>query len=136
MRLGDWADVWLNEGFATYAEALWAEHLGQDSSGLLRRWYAALTRQLARPLVATTAAQLFDATSYQRGALTLHALRLKVGDDTFRRVLQQYAAQFAGRSARTADFLSVVRVVAGQAAVDAIQPWLSSDTLPPPSPGF
>ncbi|ULH16574.1 M1 family metallopeptidase [Deinococcus sp. KNUC1210] len=131
VRLGDWSDVWLNEGFATYAELLWAEHLGQDSRSLLRRWYTALMRQAARPLVATAAPQLFDSTSYQRGALTLHVLRLKIGDASFRRVLQQYAASYAGRSARTADFLNVVREVSGQTAVDALQPWVSSPSLPP-----
>ncbi|GGQ96669.1 M1 family metallopeptidase [Deinococcus ruber] len=136
VRLGDWADVWLNEGFATYAELLWAEHQGQDTSGLLRRWYAALTRQAARPLVATAAPQLFDSTSYQRGALTLHVLRLQIGDASFRRVLQSYAARYAGHSARTADFLNVVRDVAGQTALNALLPWVNGPSLPPLPPEF
>ncbi|WP_425147264.1 M1 family metallopeptidase [Deinococcus sp.] len=134
LRLGDWSDIWLNEGFATYAEALWAEHLGQDSAALIRRWDAALSHSPVRPLVAASASQLFDQTSYLRGALALHALRRSAGDEGFRAVLHAYVSRYAGHSARTQDFLEVVREVAGQRALEAIQPWVFSATLPPLPP--
>ncbi|WP_407538537.1 M1 family metallopeptidase [Deinococcus radiomollis] len=131
LRLGDWSDIWLNEGFATYAELLWAEGQGEATAPILERWYARLKREPARGLIATEPAQLFDASSYFRGALTLHALRLKVGDDLFRQIVRTYAARFSGRSVRTTDFLNVVRELGSAAAVETLRPWLTGPALPP-----
>ncbi|MGY2893729.1 M1 family metallopeptidase [Deinococcus sp. UYEF24] len=131
LRLGDWSDIWLNEGFATYAELLWAEGRGEATAPILERWYARLKREPLRGVIATTPAQLFDSSSYFRGALTLHALRLKVGDTLFRQILGTYAERFSGQSVRTADFLAVVREVSGVAAVETMQPWLNGPELPP-----
>ncbi|WP_424950174.1 M1 family metallopeptidase [Deinococcus sp.] len=130
LRLGDWSEVWLNEGFATYAELLWAQSQGQDTAPLLARWYARLARAPARGLVATQARQLFDANSYYRGALALHALRLKVGDALFRQILSTYVARFSGQSVRTADLLGVVGQFGGPAALEAIGPWLTGPEIP------
>jgi aminopeptidase N len=131
VRLGDWSDVWLNEGFATYAELLWAEHLEQDTSRLIGQWYTDLQRRPARGLVATAPQQLFDSSSYLRGALTLQALRDAAGEQVFRQILKTYAARFSGKSVRTADFLALVRELGGQTAQDALQPWIEGPALPP-----
>jgi aminopeptidase N len=131
LRLGDWSDVWLNEGFATYAELLWAEHQGQDGGALMARWYAQLQKTSARGLVAAQPGELFDSSSYLRGALTLQALRVQIGDAQMQRVLSQYVSRFSGQSVRTADLLSVVREVAGQSGLDALAPWIDGPELPP-----
>jgi aminopeptidase N len=138
LRLGDWSDIWLNEGFATYAELLWAQSQGEQyqtqgeiTAPILERWYARLTRAPTRGVIATTPEQLFDSSSYFRGALTLHALRMKVGDALFRQIMTTYAARCSGRSVRTADFLEVVRELGGPAALEAMRPWLSGPALPP-----
>ena len=80
--------------------------------------------------------QLFDSSSYFRGALALHALRLNVGDGRFRRILADYVGRFADRSVRTADFLGVAQQIGGQTALDAMQPWLVGPQLPPFPKGF
>lgn len=131
LRLGDWSDIWLNEGFATYAELLWAEGQGQPTAPIVSRWYARLSRDPGRGLAATRADQLFDSSSYDRGALTLHALRLKVGDAVFRQILKTYVARFSGQSVRTSDLLGVALELGGPAALDAVQPWLTGPELPP-----
>ncbi|SMB94838.1 M1 family metallopeptidase [Deinococcus hopiensis] len=131
-----WADVWLNEGFATYAELLWTEAQGGDGPAMVRRWYARLQSRGTRPLVAATQEELFDSTAYQRGALTLHALRLAVGDAAFRDFLHTYTARFSGGSSSnnavdTADFLALVRERVGAAGEAAVRPWVFDVGLPP-----
>lgn len=126
-----WADVWLSEGFATYAELLWTGAQGGDTDALVRRWYARLQSRGTRPLVATTQEQLFDSTAYVRGALTLHALRLAVGDAALRDFLHAYAARFSGGNVDTADFLAVVRERTGAVGEAAVRRWVLDAELPP-----
>ncbi|GAA0498163.1 M1 family metallopeptidase [Deinococcus depolymerans] len=131
VTLRDWSDVWLNEGFATYAELLWHEHLGQDPRPLAEAWYATLQRRGTRPLVATDATELFDSSAYQRGALALHALRRQVGDPAFRRFLRAYAQGQAGPVVGTDDLLAFVRRTLGDPAGDTLQRWIRQPLLPP-----
>lgn len=127
----DWSDVWLSEGFATYAELLWAEAQGQDGQAMAARWWATLNQFGTRPLVARRAEQLFDASAYRRGALALHALRVAVGDANFRAFLQTYAARYSGGTVRTADLLALARAQTGPAGEAALKLWIESPTLPP-----
>jgi aminopeptidase N len=126
-----WGDVWLSEGFATYAELLWAEAQGEDGQALAARWHDNLTRGDTRPLVATQPSQLFDRNAYQRGALALHALRAAVGDPAFRAFLRAYAAGFSGGTLTTADLLTFARTQAGPAGEAALRRWVEAPGLPP-----
>lgn len=126
----DWSDVWLNEGFATYAELLWAEAQGQDGQALAARWMDTLNRSGTRPLVARTPEQLFDASAYRRGALALHALRVAAGDDKFRAFLQAYTARYSGGTVRTADLLALAQAQVGPEGEAALKLWIESPTLP------
>ncbi|MEF2279720.1 M1 family metallopeptidase [Deinococcus sp. YIM 134068] len=125
-----WADVWLSEGFATYAELLWAEALGENGQAVAARWYDGQVRGGTRPLVATREAQLFDRSAYQRGALALHALRAAVGDDAFRAFLRAHVARFSGGTLGTADFLAFSRTQTGERGEAALRMWVESPTLP------
>ncbi|THF85831.1 M1 family metallopeptidase [Deinococcus sp. KSM4-11] len=129
--LGDWADVWLNEGFATYAELLWLEAQGDDPAGIAATWYERLRDQGSRPLVATSEAQLFDQSAYLRGALALHALRAAVGDPAFRGFLQGYVREFNRRPVRTPDLLGFAARSLGPVAAMVLRTWVESPTLPP-----
>ncbi|WP_230273722.1 M1 family metallopeptidase [Deinococcus sp. 6YEL10] len=130
VALRDWSDVWLNEGFATYAELLWAEHQGQDGQALADAWHATLQRRGTRPLIAVTPDQMFDTSAYQRGALALHALRLHAGDPAFRRFLRGYAAGEAGAVVGTGDLLAYVHRTLGPGAAVLLRQWVEAPELP------
>lgn len=74
--------------------------------------------------------QLFNAGVYQRGSLTLHALRLEVGDEAFFEILRSYTARFAYSNASTEDFINVAQEVFGQPLGDLFDAWLYDETLP------
>jgi aminopeptidase N len=92
----DWAHTWLNEGFATYAEACWVEHHdGADefAYNMLLKAKAAMAGDHDRPIVDRRYPfinAMFDARSYPKGAWVLHMLRRQLGDDLFWRCIQRY----------------------------------------------
>jgi aminopeptidase N len=238
VRVADWEHIWLNEGFATYAEALWAEHKrGQEAlgaemesacapdsgmlqvvdvammamvfnqlpppaagTGLTRAQVEDLVRSLASEPISDEAlqaamdgladeglsladvadvmanlgaetvtitvdslGQLYDAflavgaeppfadpsdgmtvvppgvvdsatmfsqSVYSRGACTLHALRLLVGDAQFFSILRTYYARHAGSTASTADFIDVAEEISNRQLEDFFDGWLYAEAIP------
>ena len=146
-----WKDIWLNEGFATYAQWLWSESIEGPGAveERVREAYGAMSglNLIAlgvEPEVAVTRAaqqypppgnppldNLFNAAVYQRGALTLHALRLRVGDATFFEVLRSYAAAFRHQNASTDDFIELAEEIAGEDLDDLFTAWLFGTVIPP-----
>lgn len=126
----NWRDVWLNEGFATYGEWLWADHaLGIPLTVSMEQ-----ARRLVRDGSGRTddpgVDEMFNANTYQRGALTLGALRMAVGDDTFFRILRTYLDRFGGRTASTKDFIDVAEEVSGRTLRGFFEDWLGDGPLP------
>ena len=135
VSLGDWRDIWLNESFATYAQALWVEYKeGPDAlDAWIRELYAFVSENLEQmsPPGEPPANALFNPGVYEWGALALHALRLEVGDEVFFDVLKTYHERFAGGNARTEDFIAVAEEVSGQELSAFFESWLYSEELAP-----
>lgn len=132
VTLSSWRDIWLHEGFACYAEWLWSEHSGRDSADERARHHHA--RLLDKPhdlLLADPGPDLmFDDRVYKRGALTLHALRLEIGDDAFFEVLRTWTSRFRHANASTADFQRVVADVSGRSRTELLDRWLQHRPVP------
>ena len=126
-----WSDLWLNEGFATYAEWLWTEHDGGESAqAAFQRVYAAT--DWAQPALDPGRSELFGRAVYQRGALTVHALRRTVGDEVFFRFLRTWTAEKRDGNADTADLIAVAERVSGKPLREFFDAWLTGTTAPPP----
>jgi aminopeptidase N len=128
-----WSDLWLNEGFASYAEWLWTEHDGGLSAQRsFDRVYASM--DWSKPSLDPGRAGIFGRPVYQRGALAVHALRLTVGDELFFRILKTWTAEKRNASVVTADLVTVAERVAGRPMRPLFDAWLSGTTAPPPPP--
>ncbi len=135
LTIVDWRDIWLHEGFAAYSEWLWSEVSGQRSADEhARRWHQRIAKRPQNLVLADPGpADMFDDRVYKRGALTLHALRLTIGDVAFLRLLRQWTTAHRLGGVRTEDFVTLV--TAGEAPVmsrpDAFfERWLESPKLP------
>ncbi len=133
-----WADIWLNEGFATYAQYLWEDHVDPafDIDVEMAKLRAAEERHLTRPHDPGPDG-LFSAATYERGALTLHALRLTIGDATFFELVQTWTATYRYANATTADFVQLANRISGEDLTDFLHRWLDTERVPPlpaPSP--
>jgi aminopeptidase N len=131
VSIGQWQDIWLNEGFATYAEWLWLEHRGGTSTAeTARRVVAVFTDQLDQPPGDPGPDDLFSASVYQRGALTLQALREDVGDEAFFTIVRTWAERHRFGVVVTNDFVALAEEVAGHQLDDLFHRWLYDATLP------
>lgn len=135
LSLADWGDIWLNEGFATYAEGLWVEHT--EGAEALDNWVKGMYAYVAEagndlvPPGKPPADDLFNEGVYCRGALTLHALRLQVGDEIFFDILRIYYDRFKDGNVRTGDFIAVSEEVSRQELDAFFESWLYSEEMPP-----
>jgi aminopeptidase N len=142
IALNRWKDIWLNEGFATYAEWLWMEHVGiPDATGEMTRvYYDFFTQvpelQLWKLRIGDPGKDhLFDFPVYYRGAMTLQALRKRVGDVKFFTILRTWFAQNEGGHGTTAKFIALSEQISGRDLGALFQNWLYSSKRPaaPPS---
>jgi aminopeptidase N len=131
VSVASWSDVWLNEGFATYASALWLEHLGGAEA------LAAEMHRLDRPFEGALYVAdpvndpaLLGARSFNKGAWVLHMLRHVVGDERFFRILPAYTERFRGKNASTGDFRAVCEEVAGRDLSWFFQEWVTGTGRP------
>lgn len=100
-----WKDIWLNEGFASYCEALYAEHeygFAAYKSTMQGKFSSHFRGTLYNPQ-----SGLFSSTVYDKGAWVVHMLRWELGDSTFFSTLRRYYEKFKYKNASTQDFIKV-----------------------------
>lgn len=131
--LARWQDIWLNEGFACYAEWIWSEASGGPTAHAKALAHHARLAGLDQDLVLADPGPdaMFDDRVYKRGALTLHALRLAIGDEAFFELLRSWTASRAHATAITADLVAMASAVAGRDLAGFLSPWLDDPLLPP-----
>jgi aminopeptidase N len=133
-----WADVWLNEGSATFMEQLWnEEHGGRSTSAWLRATYESQPAGAPfweLPVADPGPADLFDWAVYDRGGMTLAALRRRIGNDDFSRLLKAWTARHRHGHGSTAQFEALAVGVSGQDLTSFFDAWLVQPVRPAPTP--
>ncbi|NPC43448.1 M1 family metallopeptidase [Nocardioides sp. zg-1230] len=129
-----WSDIWLNEGFATFMEWRWTEtHGGRSAAAILRSYYdnVAATSDFWQVVVGDPGAdKVFDAAVYGRGAMTLQALRNRVGDRVFWQVVRTWLREQRGGNGSTAEFEELAARVSGQDLGAFFDAWLRAPAKP------
>jgi aminopeptidase N len=119
-------DMWLVEGFATYAEALWVKHTtGED---MLVSHYD-LIRTMGPPGTPPVD-NVYDHSIYGRGAWTLKALHMKLGDDLFFEQVRAYTDRYRHGVASTDDFIALAKKVSGDDLGKFFDEWLYGEVMP------
>ncbi len=134
-----WHDIWLNEGFATYSEALYAQWAGLDEYPPGMDAYHAYMDQLfytddGTIIIEDTTrfSQIFGRIVYHKGAWVLHMLRHVLGDDAFFSALRAYLddPRWTYGSVRTANFIETCERVSGKKLDAFFDQWLNYPYYP------
>ncbi|MCX5130708.1 M1 family metallopeptidase [Streptomyces sp. NBC_00340] len=134
VSVAHWKDIWLNEGFATYAQWLWSEHQGVRSAH--DSFVAGYdSRPADSSFWQTTVGDpqrdtMFASAVYQRGAMTLQMLRERIGDTAFFKLLPAWTKLHRYGNGSTADFISLAERISGRQLDDLFQTWLFTPGKP------
>ena len=130
----DFHHIWLNEGFATYSEALWVEQTyGKEDYHQLMNDRAYFGPGTIFVPVTSSVERIFDYDlSYKKGAWVLHMLRHAVGDSVFFRILKTYGDDPSLKygTAVTEDFQRVCEAVSGMDLSDFFHQWIYEPYYP------
>jgi len=132
-----WADVWQNEGHATWYELTY--QVAPDApafEGLARQVYELgdIWRSVFGPVAGPLSGDpvdVFNPNVYYGGALVLYALRQQVGDAAFQQIERTWVARYKNRSPSTEDFIALASEVSGQDLSAFLHAWLFGQATPP-----
>ena len=135
VTLSTWPDIWLHEGFATWSEWIWSEHTGQKSAQqFFDNHYNTPPQDVVfwtpPPGNPGTPVLLFNGTIYNRGGMTLQALRTKVGDFDFFRIMRSWAQQNRYSNVSTPMFVALAEQTSGIELDRFFDVWLYQPDKP------
>ncbi|MFG1998992.1 M1 family metallopeptidase [Spirillospora sp. NPDC048911] len=133
-----WKDIWLNEGFATYAEWLWDEQNGGPTAQATfdslynqpTSWKYYKEMWTARKTGDPGADQMFTITPYYRGGMTLHALRKRIGDKAFFTLLKAWTRMNKDGNVNTAQFIALAEKISHKQLDRLFHEWLYTKYKP------
>jgi aminopeptidase N len=127
-------DIWLNEGFATYFDALFTEYKYGEEAFWERMNnfynYVVSDVSLAYPIYNPPPEYLFGRAVYMKGAWVLHMLRIEVGDQIFNEIIRQYYNDYNYSSVITGLFITIVESVSGRSFDTFFDQWLNYGGMP------
>ena len=128
-----WKDIWLNEGWATYLAWLWGEHDGGVTAA--SQFDDVMAQPEGDPFWNLTIADpgpfgMFASPVYDRGAATLHALRVKIGDAAFFALGRRWVSKYNDSSASTENFEALAERISGLDLDQFFTVWLHSTGKP------
>ncbi len=134
VTLSDWKEIWLNEGFASYCEVLWAEwkygkkRKKQYLDYFANSYFTEVNRRGEFPIYDPD--YRWGGTIYHKGAWILHMLRRKVGDDLFFSIMNRYGERYAYDNSTISDFKSVAESVSGKNLDLFFDQWIYDRGIP------
>ena len=128
-----WADIWHNEGWATYGAWLWADHRGTRS--VEDAFNVAMARPASSSFWRLTLSDpgplnLFHSAIYSRSAAMLYALREKIGDEAFLQLTRTVVSEYAGGNISTAEYEALAEQISGQDLDHFFEVWLHTPEKP------
>ncbi|MBB4961369.1 M1 family metallopeptidase [Micromonospora polyrhachis] len=128
VSVADWRNIWLNEGFASYAEWLWSEAQGEGTAQELFDFtyaYYPADDPFWQVLPGDPGPnRIFHSAVYDRGALAVHQIRLAVGDDAFFRILRAWTAQRQYGNGTNEQFQALAEQISGRDLSAVFTTWL------------
>jgi len=125
----DWAHLWLNEGFASYFEALWDEHHNgaeEFAHNMRGKARGAVDGGREHPVVwrgYTSPDEQFDSRAYPKGAWVLHMIRRRLGDELFWQVMKTYTERFSHQTVETRDLRKTIEAATGRSFERFFHDW-------------
>ncbi|MFR9731406.1 M1 family metallopeptidase [Saccharopolyspora sp. MS10] len=133
-----WQHIWLNEGFASYAEWLWSEQQGTGTARqLFDHYYGAHPADDPFWQVAPGdpgPENIFDGAVYDRGALAVHALRNVIGEEALLDVVRTWVAEKRYATGTVEDFIALTEQRSGEQLDEFFRAWLFTPGKPAATP--